>query len=39
MKSRPIGRLFSDNLMWFVRLLAKATIREPFVVSKLLTIL
>ena len=34
----PVGG-FSVNLMWFVRLLAKATIREPFVVSKLLTIL
>ncbi len=33
-ESRPDGRLF-DNLMEFVRLLAKAIIRDPFVVSKI----
>lgn len=39
MKKPADGRLFFDNLMEFVRLLAKAIIRDPFVVSKLLTIL
>ncbi len=37
-KAGPTAGFF-DNLMEFVRLLAKAIIRDPFVVSKLLTIL